>query len=479
MAILNEHGLFWWHHEPIPDRLYAPAASIAGALTIADDGTIRLDLNGVMPREEARPFDVLVTQGKCPPSLLIQGILKGDNQRVLLSGLYANGGQFSSNGISFEQFDAEFCLLGHERFESTNGLPRAQGVVVGLSGFEDWLQLASLEYERTDNSVSISYQDVPNLTYALGDATLAIEYDIRGPYHGKYKRHDVHLKETARLLRTAASPMELAQVREEYSYLQDLFILLTDTDSSLEWPRVTLAGAGDARLALYFQRNKSRDQPPKWHECWTTFPELKPKFGEIYSLWLQKRREFGPAFYLYLGTRRGLPSLYVEHRFVNLIWGLESFHRRKYPTGTASERLAAKIQRILDSVSNRNDKRWLEKKLRLSAEPALESRLFDLLKAVPIALDVHALRTFCRECANLRNDISHFGGQREAGDYGQFMAQLDSRSDVLSHLYHLLLLHEIGAADAIAKGRGLRGRLPYVARHFMKEFGLLRADQAK
>ncbi|MDA9393123.1 hypothetical protein WN73_21680 [Bradyrhizobium sp. CCBAU 45394] len=56
---------------------------------------------------------------------------------------------------------------------------------------------------------------------------------------------------------------------------------------------------------------------------------MRDAFGDIWSNWKQKREEFGPGFYLYLGTRRGL-SLYPEHRFVNLIWGIEAFHRTEY-----------------------------------------------------------------------------------------------------------------------------------------------------
>ena len=51
-------------------------------------------------------------------------------------------------------------------------------------------------------------------------------------------------------------------------------------------------------------------------------------FGAIWSRWKAMRDEFGPGFYLYLGLRRGM-AMYIEHRFVNLIWGLEAFTARR------------------------------------------------------------------------------------------------------------------------------------------------------
>ena len=89
------------------------------------------------------------------------------------------------------------------------------------------------------------------------------------------------------------------------------------------------------------------------HTCLTHFPKVRDTFGDIWSNWKRKREEFGPGFYLYLGTRRGM-SLYPEHRFVNLIWGVEAFHRTKYPTDPSS--MAARIDNIVAQISDETDK---------------------------------------------------------------------------------------------------------------------------
>ena len=68
-----------------------------------------------------------------------------------------------------------------------------------------------------------------------------------------------------------------------------------------------------------------------------------------------KREEFGPGFYLYLGTRRGM-ALYAEHSFVNLIWGLEAFHRKKNVGG---------CRKAADDLEFRSDQRV--ERLRISA----------------------------------------------------------------------------------------------------------------
>lgn len=134
-------------------------------------------------------------------------------------------------------------------------------------------------------------------------------------------------------------------------------------------------------------------------------------------------------------------AMYVEHRFVNLIWGLEAFHRKK---GGSSTAVAAKVKRILDKIDDANDKRWLAKRLEHAHEPSLEQRLFEIFKALPLGLDETKLRTFCHACAKLRNDISHFGGERHDVSYSEFLKDANVKSEALAILYHAVLLHEAG-----------------------------------
>jgi hypothetical protein len=89
---------------------------------------------------------------------------------------------------------------------------------------------------------------------------------------------------------------------------------------------------------------------------------------------------------------------------VNLIWGIEAFHRKRN-TASESTPLSAKMRRIIDQVKAKKDKKWLENRLRYAGEPALEDRIFHAFKALPIGLDRDRLRAFSKSCADYRNDI--------------------------------------------------------------------------
>lgn len=125
-------------------------------------------------------------------------------------------------------------------------------------------------------------------------------------------------------------------------------------------------------------------------------------------------------------------------------------------------------------VSLSKDKKWLVDVLDRAKEPPLGQRLYTTLREVSLGLDEARLKKFCEVCAKLRNDISHFGGQRkDAMPYNDFILDLESKGQALAALYQALLLQEIGVDAKIIKAWMFDGfgSLP-IKYHFVKA-GLL------
>jgi hypothetical protein len=51
----------------------------------------------------------------------------------------------------------------------------------------------------------------------------------------------------------------------------------------------------------------------------------------------------------------------------------------------------------------------------------------------------------------LRNDISHFGGERHDVSCSEFLKDANVKSEALAVLYHAVLLHEVGVDAEILK----------------------------
>jgi hypothetical protein len=201
------------------------------------------------------------------------------------------------------------------------------------------------------------------------------------------------------------------------------------------------------------------------------FPAIKARFGELVSSWFVERERFGPGFYLYLGTRRGA-AIYEEHRFVSLVWGLESFHRTANDE-PPSERVQAKIDRVLAKISAPKDRTWVEGRLKHAAEPSLEDRLHNLLSRLPVAFDAAGLRAFAKRCAKHRNDISHFGNVRSAHSDGQSLHELNQLRRTLDPLYHAIILLQIGVPREQVQSIFTTAYAGFLTRRVLAEVGLV------
>ena len=476
MTALEERGLFWWHHEPIPDRHFAPDTSVPGLLKIDDDGRIALELDGRLFSDKG-PMSVMDRDDPELPAKRIEGILKVSNQRVLLSDLRKHGSRFSTNGLSYEGYAAIHCLVGDHALAKTTGPMLFQEFEIDLKGLEEWLRLGSIQISRTKTTIAAKHKKEKSIKYAIASGKLALNYHIYGPFWGKHRSNKLELNEAASLARTLEKPTTLEDMRLEFGLFEDLFVLLTNSEYPLKWPSIHLKD-GKTRWAYkwYFLRLRPYAEPPKYYECPTNFIQLRAKFGDVVSAWQSKRKKFGPGFYLYLAVRRGM-KFYPEHRFVNLIWGLEALHRKKHPdtAPTETETKLKKVTRIVAQIARAKDRVWLEGKLKNAQEPNLEQRIFDVLSALPIDLDIKKVCAFAKRCAELRNGISHYGSQKHDGNYQDLFQELSNKADALSVAYHALILHEIGIEEDVLKWWIYQSPNSYQHKRTLAEGGLLDA----
>lgn len=446
MAIIDEQGLFWWSENKPSDGHFAPSRHVSGALKIDDNGTISLELNGMLS-STGHPLHAIFNRAPISSERKIVGILKNSNRHVVLWDLEPNGVKAVSEGISHEAFDAYKCLVGQKPFSYGKGEMKFTELKVDLSDFEGWLRLGTIATKRTKTTFTSHYRTPKPSTYKLDDGTLSINYGLLGPSFGETKdRSELSLRENVFIKYSPIHAVPFDEIFSQYRLTADFMILLTGSSYDLDWPRLSTGrGKSKKSYTLYYPSDRSKSVPPKWHECWTSFPSIKEQFGILFTQWRKKHDELGPGVYLYLGTRRDV-VLYAEHQFVNLIWGTESIHRRNPIATQLPDKLQEKIQRILDNIERKKDRDWLATKLKHAGEPTLEQRIFETFSDLPIALDPVTLRVFCKACADRRNDISHFGGQRSESpdDYSKFLYDLVEKNEALSYLYHALLLHKIG-----------------------------------
>ncbi len=142
--------------------------------------------------------------------------------------------------------------------------------------------------------------------------------------------------------------------------------------------------------------------------------------------------------------------MYAEHRFASLVWGLESFHRKKYPS-KRNYAFSEKISRIAASIQNGDlksrDKKWAKDKIQNSDELSLAQRVTYLILELKLGFCEDLIKSFAEECALYRNGTFHYGEKHptkaDVSEQDYFVKLLDI-NDALSLFYHAILLKEIG-----------------------------------
>lgn len=470
MAVIEEHGYFWWSTEKVPNGHFAPKNAVPGYLEIADNGTVKLELHGFLS-ESTNPIAALFVPDPLDGKS-IQGILKTSSRSVLLLDLESDGGRASADGISHQNFRAWRALVGGNRIECDQAL-RISGFSVGLEGFEDWLRLGGISSARTTRSVTVKAKLSKTYSYTLRDSKVKLRFGLKSPIgNSKYQRK-LTIEEFAKLEYGFRTDVSIEQVQDKFLLVSDLLTLLSGSNRSLEWPWLHLGrGASERKYQYFYGSSRNLSQPAKFFDCWVSFPQISETFGDLLQSWDDAQSKLGSGLQLFIGTLKS-SSLHLEHKFANFIWGLEVLHRLKHPEAVQSEKFKAKIERIISNVILTKDRTWLEGRLQNAHEPSLQQRLKESIASLEINFEDRSLTSFCKICADLRNDLSHFGGQRTFSNYDEMIQALHEKAGALEFLYHAIALKEIGVEIQTIKNFIFSGRHSYKFSQIANKAGLI------
>lgn len=434
---LDDRGYFWLSEEPVPDGKFAPDSAVPGRVMVNRSGTIRLDLDAFILQSHGALFDLGRSIKKD-----IFGILKQSGLSISIHDIMATGTTIRNDGISGERFIAKFCFTSRSR-DFVRQKTDFDFIEIDLSSIESWLPLNSIEFKSFKKSKSMKYRAKKDLKYKIGPDRAEILFFLNVKQHSSYYFSDVQFKEHC-FLRYFKNIESTETACLLYQNLIDFLFLFIEKQTSLLWPRLRSKQSKNI-FTFYFSTIDLPNISISHTDCWLQFSDISQIFGNVFTNWMNKRDIYGPGFYLYLSLRRGI-ELYNENRFMNMVWGLEAFHRSLGITAK-NIRLENKIQRIIQKIENKRDKRWLESSLKRSLEPNLSSRLESLFSLLPLRLDKSLVRSFSSTCARYRNDISHYGETKPFEQYDSFSRDLFAIQAALDILYHFLILKEIGVPE--------------------------------
>jgi hypothetical protein len=380
-----------------------------------------------------------------------------------------------TNDFSFERFVSYGCLVGDSAPSIGSAPPTVSSVSIPLDGFEQWLWTQTLNVKQTRRQLRVSWKSTPDMRFETEFGRVTITQFPKLTRNDYRPTYEVALRERAELSIRPKKPIPAQEIGSLFTRLQDLMILLTGSSHALAWPEVKLLRNRQSQT-YYFPRHMSVVDPPKFYEIPANFPLLKPQFAEILSNWKKKLEAFGPGFHSYIATRRDM-TLLVESRFSMLAQGLEAFHRTKFGDPPAPAAAQAIIDRILAQIADADDKTWLSQ--RLGTAPTLNQRISEILRDLPFGFSSARVKKFSYKVSSLRNDLAHYGGDRDKPPSVEYTRKLHNYCEAISPIYHALLLREIGVPDEAIKHWFSKGVLSGAIQYWLTEVGLVPKKTAK
>ena len=414
---------------------------VYGTLGILENGRTEIELDGVMPTDQ-HPF--VENLSHIEPRSDISGLNIRSNEYFCLVSPRVIARSSSSSGFSHQKWSSFLCLVrAGSPFKSQ--MPKYSSLRISLCGFEEWLGVqGSMPKFKRGPRVQLKHTGQKDVVYKLDDGSITIEFNLNVSISNPSGTKTT-LTEEACLIYRFKIQRDVNSIFQVHRDLNDILLLVTDRERGLAWPAIKHRRE-KLWTSVYFEiSNRGQDMVTR-ADCWTYFPQIKQDFGRILNTWRVRFSESRPAFYLYGGTRRQ-ESIYTEHKFINLVWGLEALSNPTYQI-TSNKKLLAKVDRIRSLIEKSqlksSDKSMAIRNINYALLPTLADRLIEIIGSLDVNINSVKIKTFAEKCAEIRNSLSHEGGARPGESYSDFIQNVVNMSIALDVIYHLKLLQELG-----------------------------------
>jgi hypothetical protein len=141
-----------------------------------------------------------------------------------------------------------------------------------------------------------------------------------------------------------------------------------------------------------------------------SYQEIEQRKSEIFKNWFEKYINLYPVFRLFFDTAYGI-NLYRTNVFLNLVFAIETYHRRTTGGKTFNSEEFERIKAIvISSLNDRKHIEWLKGKFEYLNEVNLRKRLSEIYDRFSVIMDeiVPSKKEFIHKILATRNYYVHY-----------------------------------------------------------------------
>lgn len=454
------HTGVWW----LPGR---PDESLSGTLTFSPESGITMELFGTL---------------NIGPDFVNPKIIVGtaDAEDITLLDCIEIG--FRATNPPAQRFRVRLAAMGaHIPDLDSRGFDRLS---LKFSHLTEWSQMNGLGMEWNNPSFSrvVTYQRPPErmVNSSLGTIRLFLSLNTNVE-----TRHSISLTQSATLGIKGNQPLKLEEWFGRLIFPLANFLTLATgypnvPTEVLAWPSpIKIEGEQSLESSSNVLRVLIETTSPKDGEKWLfpqemlfTLDDIEDDFEMLISRWLDFSKELDSVCDLYFAVQSH-SQMFLQHKFLNLVQGLETFHRRRRRNKVrSSPEYEATIATALGAVPE-TEREWLEELFSSKNEPSLRDRLEDIMNEVGDALSrlVPDRERFIQLVRDTRNYLTHFSKNlRRRSSHGPSLYLL--KEQVQCVLLTCMLI-ELGIPSGTVGGWVERNNQYRALHQWAKEHGLL------
>lgn len=358
-------------------------------------------------------------------------------------------------GISTLEVFVKTILIGSVHFEEVSDLV-FHGANCHFLGLDEWVGIDGFNRQGTEEELSkISYQQPEKINLWNSDQEkIFLWFHRRGPKLQFFSKKR-QIKQQILFGLEFYEDRNLEQILQRISMLRN-FISFALADTTFI-TKITLISKQATNKAKFFQVlmptnefNINARSFSNHQNMLFSFSDIKENYTDIFKSWFDLYEKLRPVIELYF---QSINNVYLggENYFLNLMFALETYHRRtsselKFDK-TDYQTLSDALRHTVKELSNKKYADWLESALRYGNELSLRKRLTNILNTTHAELIVRIGDTerFISKILDTRNFLVHYDAPLESRAIKS--NKFPSYNLKLKILLQICILKELGFND--------------------------------
>jgi hypothetical protein len=368
------------------------------------------------------------------------------------------------NGTTIGVYNPRIILVG-KHFDTISEITFRE-ISFQLFNLFDWSDISGItsDYDEISKRYSIGYQKPSELEFSIYKDCQGL-ITFFSPLHRNSHNNRIELHEECEVSLKYKDKVHFEELLTDMSIFQR-FITLTTFEQS--YPLSITFNDDDYFKEVRKTKQKiqikcifpnifynKKYQVRRSSESLLRFKDIREEFPKLISNWFEKYKELEPSFVLLLDYFIDKNKFNTE-KFMDIIRGLETFHRRTSSvTRLPKTEFKKKIKKILNTIGlEEQDKKWLKEELSYSNELKLRERLSLLITTHSnkyIQKQIVNIDSFCKDVVNTRNYHTHYSKKPKTKIL--IDKEFFDVTQILTGLLISCLLNYIGVNDSVFEER--------------------------